>query len=102
MIDLVQNNLKKIQTICQNNNVAELYLFGSAVSKSFSKTSDLDFAVLFSSSISPLQKGDSFFALKDALEDLFAKDIDLISYGVVKNPIFKEELDKTKVELYAA
>ena len=102
MIDLVQNSIDKIKSICQNNSVAELYLFGSAVSGDYNKSSDLDFAVLFSKGLSPLQHGDSFFSLKDALEQLFTKDIDLVSYRVIKNPIFKEELDKTKIELYAA
>lgn len=62
----------------------------------------MDFAVLFSEELPPLEHGEAFFLLKDELEDLFSKEIDLISYRVVKNPVFKRELDETKVELYAA
>ncbi len=79
-----------------------MFLFGSAVSDSFSVKSDMDFAVLFSEELSPLEHGAAFFALKDDLEALFLREVDLISYRVVTNPVFKRELDATKVELYAA
>ncbi len=102
MIQLVESNIESIRAICKSNKVAELYLFGSAAMDSFTDTSDMDFAVLFDESLTPLEHGDAFFALKDDLEDLFKCEIDLLSYRVVKNPIFKEELDRTKVPLYAA
>ena len=102
MITIIQENLDKMIIICKSNHVTELYLFGSAVSGEFSNNSDLDFAVLFSKSLTPLEYGDAFFTLKEKLEKLFDRDIDLLSYRAVKNPIFKGELDKTKVALYAA
>ena len=80
----------------------ELYLFGSAVSGTYTRDSDLDFAVIFKKSLLPLEHGDAFFNLKDDLESLFNCNIDLISYRVVKNPVFKQELDNTKVSVYAA
>jgi hypothetical protein len=36
------------------------------------------------------------------LENLFGCEIDLLSYRVAKNPVFKEEFDPTKIALYAA
>ena len=102
MIRIIEENIEELSSICESNYVAELYLFGSAVSGKFTDHSDLDFAVLFFESLSPLEHGDTFFSLKEDLEELFGREIDLLSYRVVKNPIFKEELDKTKVALYAA
>lgn len=102
MIDLIQDKIQDLKSVCQTHAVAELFLFGSAASGDFSNKSDLDFAVLFSEKLSPLEHGDSFFSLKDDLEALFGREIDLVSYRVIKNPIFKEELDKTKITLYAA
>lgn len=102
MIKLNAHQREHLHTICKKHFVANLFLFGSAVSDSFSAKSDLDFAVLFSEDLSPLQHGEAFFALKDDLEALFLRKVDLVSYRVVKNPIFKRELDETKVELYAA
>ena len=102
MIRIIEENSEQLHFICQANHVAELYLFGSATSEEFTDYSDLDFAVLFPDSLSPLEHGDAFFSLKDDLETLFGRPVDLLSYRVVKNPIFKEELDRTKVALYAA
>ena len=102
MIDFVNDHINPLKELCKKHNVKDLYLFGSAVSSGFNNTSDLDFAVVFKDSLSPLEHGSSFFNLKHDLENLFAREVDLISYRVIKNPIFKEELDQTKVTLYAA
>lgn len=102
MNTLIQNKITELQQICQNLKVTELYLFGSALTKDFNESSDLDFAVVFNENLSPIEQGTAFFELLDALENLFNKKIDLLSYRVVKNPIFKEELDRTKISVYAA
>ncbi len=88
--------------MCSKHAVSELYVFGSAVSGSFHDKSDLDFAVLFKDTLDPLEHGDAYFGLKDDLESLFHREVDIVSYRAIKNPIFKSELDKTKIALYAA
>lgn len=102
MINLIEANIDKLNTICLKHGVLELYAFGSAVSNAFHENSDIDLAVLFKDTLSPLEHGDAFFGLIDDLEALFKKPIDLVSYRALKNPIFISELDKTKVSLYAA
>lgn len=102
MINLIEANIDKLNTICLKHDVSELYAFGSAVSNAFHENSDIDLAVLFKETLSPLEHGDAFFGLIDDLEALFNKPIDLVSYRALKNPIFISELDKTKVSLYAA
>ena len=102
MIELIKQKQTSVDNICRKLKVAELYLFGSAVSGQFNASSDLDFAVIFSSELSPLEHGEAFFELKEELDNIFNRPIDLVSYRVVKNPIFKQELDRTKVSLYAA
>jgi hypothetical protein len=101
-MNLFEVNSEKLNEICRRHSVAKLFAFGSAVSGKFHEKSDLDFAVLFDSSLSPLAHGDAFFGLQDDLEELFNRPIDLISYRMLKNPIFKSEIDQTKVTLYAA
>jgi len=102
MNQLVSDKISEIKDICEKNDVASLYLFGSALNERFNSTSDLDFAVVFKEALSPLETGEAFFELLNDLEKLFNRKIDLLSYRVVKNPIFKAELDKTKKTLYAA
>lgn len=99
---LLKTKLTAIKTLCERNGVAELFLFGSALSESMTEHSDVDFAVVFKEELSPLERGDAFFDLLEALENILDRKIDLIAYGVIKNPIFKEAIDNTKVSLYAA
>ena|SRR5690554_5321888 len=102
MIALLQSHIEPLKAICLKHNVSRLYAFGSAVSGTFHENSDIDLAVLFKDTLTPLEHGDAFFKLKDDLEALFNKPIDLIAYRALKNPVFKSELNKTKVSLYAA
>lgn len=102
MVPVIVKNIDQIKLFCAEFSVAELYLFGSALTDDFDETSDLDFAVLFKDNLSPLEHGDAFFALHENLQQLLNRKVDLVSYRVVKNPIFKKELDNTKVSIYAA
>lgn len=102
MISLSEDKLEQLKAICEKHFVEKLFLFGSALREDFNEGSDSDLAVLFLENLDPITHGESFFNLKYDLEDLFQTDIGLLSYRVIKNPIFKQELDKTKVELYAA
>lgn len=102
MNDLIEKNIEALQEICRKNSVTELYIFGSVLTNDFSDQSDLDFAYVLRDDLSPIEYGDAFFGLMEDLQSLFKRKIDLVSYRVVKNPIFKQELDRTKISLYAA
>ncbi len=98
----VQEKMNEIRALCKKSRVSELFLFGSAVRGELNESSDLDFAIIFPQDLPPLERGEAFFYVLKGLRKLFNREIDLVSYRVVKNPIFKSELDNTKVPLYAA
>ena len=102
MEKLISEKLDHLKTACNALHVDKLYLFGSAAKGTLRVTSDLDFAVVFSERLSPIQKGDAYFKLLHALKALFNRPVDLISYNVLKNPLFKQEVDSSKITLYAA
>jgi len=102
MNTLLQQNQKAIGDICRMNGVKALFLFGSALQDNMYEESDVDLAVIFKEELSPLERGDAFFEVLYSLEKLLNRRIDLVSYSVIKNPIFKKEVDRTKVPLYAA
>ena len=102
MNTLLLQNQKAIETICQKNGVKALFLFGSALKNDLPENSDVDLAVVFKEDLSPLERGDAFFEVLHSLETLLNRRIDLVSYSVIRNPIFKQEVDRTKVTLYAA
>ena len=103
MIALIDNNRTAITALCKKHRVLELYIFGSATKKKFdAEKSDIDFAVIFDSNIPVLDMADHYFGLIDGLEKLLDRPIDLVSIKAIKNRIFKEELERTMIPLYAA
>ena len=103
MIDLIRDNMQKLDAICEKHMVKSLFLFGSAATTQFnSETSDLDFMVEFQPSVNPIDYADNYFSLMDDLKKLFERNIDLVSSRAVKNKILIASIDSTKVQLYAA
>ena len=49
-----------------------------------------------------LNYADNYFSFLEELENLLGKKIDLVSKNSLKNPILIEEIDRSKVNLYAA
>jgi len=92
---------KELQKLCQEFSVKKLYLFGSAITDKFNNHSDLDFLVEFHRNGF---KGafDQFSNFKAQLELLYNRKIDLLSATKFRNPIFKNELDRSKKLIYAA
>jgi predicted nucleotidyltransferase len=98
-MNILEANREAINTLCEKHKVAKLYAFGSVLSTAFNDESDVDFLVEFH-----IQDIDryvtNFFTLKEELETLFNREVDLIEYRSISNPYFKEEIDETKSLLY--
>jgi hypothetical protein len=45
---------------------------------------------------------DTFFGFKDALEGLFGLRVDLVIPSAIRNPYFRQSIEKSKALLYAA
>jgi predicted nucleotidyltransferase len=43
-----------------------------------------------------------YFDLKEALEDLLKREIDLVCANAIRNPFFKQEVERSRQPLYAA
>lgn len=100
---VIEEHMAELRALCEKYHVRRLTLFGSAVKGTFDETrSDLDFSVEFHESSDPIARGGWYLDLLDALEKLFGREIDLVSRIAVQNPYFREELEETERELYAA
>lgn len=102
MIELINNKLDEIIATCKQHHVEAISLFGSAAKKSMHASSDIDLLVLFSKDIDVLEYADNYFSLLEKLQIILNKKVDLVSSRSLKNPILKEEIYQTKVDLYAA
>jgi len=90
----------ELSNLCATYDVKRLELFGSALRSDFDlENSDLDFLVEFADTHS-LGAFDRYFGLKEALERLFQRPVDLVEVKAIKNPYFREAIEKDKVLLY--
>lgn len=98
---LIELNLQRIIELCRKHKVKSLAVFGSILTDRFNDDSDVDLLVDFEP-----QDPDTFdyvtnyFNLRDALEKLFNRAVDLIEYGNQLNPLFKASVDKKKQMIY--
>jgi predicted nucleotidyltransferase len=102
MIDLIQKNLSLIVAASKKHHVDAIALFGSAAKDTMKEDSDIDLLVDFSEDIDVLDYADNYFSLMNQLQDILNKKIDLLSSKSLKNPILKEEIHQSKIDLYAA
>ena len=103
MQDFIKHKINELKGLCEQHHVKELYLFGSAAKGNFdAQNSDIDLVVNFSENITPENFAENYFSFLEALEKLFNKDIDLLSYRALKNEILIQQVEQTKVPLYAA
>ena len=78
-----------------------LDLFGSATRDDFyAQHSDLDFLVEFED-LEPTQYAQAYFALKEGLERLFERPVDLVTENNLSNPYFRQRVQSERQNLYA-
>jgi hypothetical protein len=92
----------RVSEICRRHHVQRLEIFGSATGKDFDpRRSDVDLIVHFDASASE-KLLDAFFGLKEDLEALFGRPVDLLTARSIRNPYLRESIERSKQTLYAA
>lgn len=102
MVREVEERQAEVARVCRRYGVESLDLFGSAAAESFDPgRSDLDFIVLFERR-DPPDLFDRYFGLKEDLEDLFRRRVDLVMEGALQKDLrFAEGVREQRVSLYA-
>jgi predicted nucleotidyltransferase len=98
-MNLIDLNKEKITELCDHHKVKELYLFGSILTDRFNDTSDIDMLIQFHE-VELLEYFDNYMDLKEKLELLFHRRIDLVENQAIKNPIFRTILEREKRLVY--
>jgi predicted nucleotidyltransferase len=92
----------RLAELCRRYRVRRLELFGSAAGDEFDpQHSDLDFLVEFEP-LSDGQHADMYFGLRESLEALFSRPVDLVMTRAIRNRYFLEAIEPTRTVLYAA
>jgi predicted nucleotidyltransferase len=101
VISLIEDRAEEVRQICHRHGVERLDLFGSAAGEGFDDLgdSDLDFVVTFERR-NPPELFDRYFGLKEDLEALFGRGVDLVMEGAVRrNPYFAQSVAEARVPL---
>lgn len=98
-MNIEEPKIKQIQELCKASKVKTLFAFGSVTQEDFNENSDIDLIVDFEEK-DPFKYTDLYFGLKSKLEDLLKRQVDLLEERGVKNKLFREQLDNTKIKIY--
>jgi predicted nucleotidyltransferase len=95
----IQPHEAELHALCRTCGVERLALFGSATSEAFdAAASDLDVTVRFADT-SP-GYADRYLDFAEALEELFGRDVDLVTERSISNPYFRQSVDATREVVY--
>ena len=98
MID-IERYRTDLERACNEFSLQRLDLVGSASRKDFGDASDVDFLVTFEGDTRLFQR---YFGLKERLEIIFERPVDLIEERAVKNLYIRRALQKDRVKIYGA
>ena len=98
---LIKKYHNELIQLCRKHHVRKLDVFGSAATGEFEATSDIDFLVEFDDNANK-RRFDNYFDLHRALEQLFARPVDLVEPGGLRNPYFIRQVNETRKQVYAS
>ncbi|MGB0766370.1 MAG: nucleotidyltransferase family protein [Phycisphaeraceae bacterium] len=102
MHEAIDQHREAIFELCRRFYVRRLDVFGSVTTDAFDPNrSDVDFLVEFWDDM-PIRRFNAYFQLKDQLEQLLERKVDLIEPGGVRNDYYRRGIDSTLEHLYAA
>jgi uncharacterized protein len=101
MHPLIESNRKAITELCRRYGVRRLEAFGSILRDDFDAgRSDVDILVEFDPSVAA--SFTNFLDLKEALEALFGRSVDLIELRAVRNRRLRYYIEQSKSPIYDA
>ena len=95
----IESRRAEIAQICARLGVRRLELFGSGTRNASPR--DLDFLADLGER-PPAEYAAAYFSLREALETLFAKPVDIVTPPGLANPYFRQRVEQEKTLLYAA
>ena len=98
-MNLVELNIEKIKILCAKHKVSKLFVFGSVLKDTFSNESDIDLVVDFEK-LDLSEYADNYFDLKDQLESIFKRPVDLFEEKGIRNPFLRKQIDQEKRLIY--
>jgi len=89
----------QIDRVCSGLPVKRLGVFGSAITADFTPSSDIDLLVVFDVD-DTTDLFDKYFELKESLEKLFGREVDLVVDKPFRNQVFRDAVERTRTVIY--
>jgi predicted nucleotidyltransferase len=98
---LIEGKRSEIERLCERLGVQRLGVFGSALRDDFDPArSDADFLVELGP-LAPASYARAYFELKDSLEALLGRPVDLLTDKSLHNPHRRSRIEREQQQLYA-
>ena len=98
-MNIIEKNRIKLIDLCKRHKVRELYIFGSVLTDKFNDSSDIDLLVQFEN-VDILKYFDNYMDFKENLENLLERPVDLLENQAIRNPVFRNVVDRNKKLIY--
>lgn len=98
-MNIIEQHLEQIQKICNKHKVDLMYVFGSSITQHFTESSDVDFLVKFGN-VDLYDYFENLLNLKENLENILQRKVDILEMQAVKNPYLKKSIDNNKLLIY--
>jgi hypothetical protein len=89
----------QVEEVCRTLRIRRLDLVGSAARLDFSAASDVDVLVEFDGDAGLFER---YFGLKERLEAIFGRPVDVIEERALRNPFFIKTVERDRKTIYAA
>lgn len=100
MNKIIAEKLEDIKKLCKLYKVKKMHVFGSASTGNLDESSDVDLLIEFDD-MSIEQYTNNYFDLHYNLQNLFNRNIDLLTQNSLSNPYFIKKIEQTKKLIYA-
>ena len=101
MANVIDQHRNEVAALCRRAGARRLDAFGSVLRADFdAATSDLDFLAEFDT-VPPAQYANAYFALKEGLEALFGRPVDLVTESNLTNLYFRDRVSAERRIVYA-
>jgi len=91
---------ERIADFCRKWKIRELALFGSVLRDDFNPESDVD--VLYTMMPDAPFDFDIYWEMKEELEKIFGREVDLVKKGTIENPFRRAHIMKNMRVIHAA